>query len=112
MVRSVVESRLHTDYRITCQRSLEHGFLKSLLNSREVVLRNRTADYRLFEDIRRIKVAELHLDMAVLTVSAGLLLILGVYIGILLNSLTERNLRRLQSNFALVSLKEFAHSNL
>ena len=39
--------------------------------------------------------SELHLNVTVLSVSAGLLLILGIHIRILLNGLTECNLRRL-----------------
>ena len=55
MIRSIVKCSLNAYYRISCQRSLLNAFLKSLLNCREVVLRNSASYYLLFEYIWCIK---------------------------------------------------------
>ena len=83
MIRSIVKGCLHTNNRICSQRSLENTFLKSLLNSREVVLRNCTTYNYLLKYIRCLQIArwlKAHLNVAILSVSAGLFLMFAFYI--------------------------------
>ena len=47
MIRSIVKHCLHANNRISGQRPLHDRLLNTLLYCREVVLRNRTADYLL-----------------------------------------------------------------
>ena len=96
MVRSIVENSLNADNGICCKRSPSYGFSDTLLNSREEVLGNRTADNFLIEYILLFRIigrTELHLNMSVLSVSAGLRLILGLDIGCSADSLSVCNLR-------------------
>ena len=83
MIRSIIKGCLHTNNRICSQRSLENTFLKSLLNSREVVLRNCTTYNYLLKYIRCLQIArwlKAHLNVAILSVSAGLFLMFAFYI--------------------------------
>ena len=115
MIGSIVQDRFHAHNRISGKRSFYNRFLKPLLHSREVVLRNRAAYNAFFEDIRCIQVPgrlELHLDMSVLAVSAGLFLILHIHIGVLADRLTERNLRRLQIDLHFISCGKLARRDL
>ncbi len=115
MVRAIIQDRLHAHYRISGQRSFKYRFLESLLYSRKIILRNRSAYHHFFKHERRLQISrrlKLHLNMAVLSVSAGLLLVLGIHIRILLQSLAECNLRRLQYNLALISCSQLACNNL
>ncbi len=115
MVGSIVKDGFHADDRISGQRSLHHGILESLFHCREVVLRHRAADYDLFKYIRSLQISggfELHLDMAVLSVSAGLLLILGIHVGVLADRLAEGHLRRLQDDLCFVSGQKLADRDL
>ena len=115
MVRSIVENRLHAYNRISGQGTLHHGILKALFHCREVVLRHRAADYDLFKYIRRLQISggfEFHLHVAVLSVSAGLLLILGVHVGIFADGLAEGNLRCLQDDLCFVSGQQLADRDL
>ena len=47
MITSVIQISMDAHYRISCQRSCQNSFLKALLDSREEVFRDRTADYDL-----------------------------------------------------------------
>ena len=50
--------------------------------------------------------------MTVLTVTACLLLVLGVYVGIAEDRLAEGNLRSLQSDFCLIAVFDLADSHI
>ena len=96
MVGTIQEDCLHTHYGITCQGALLAGFLNSLFYSREVVLRNGSAENLLLKGISLIIVEarrEFHHYITVLAVSTGLLLILTLYLGGLLNRLSISKLR-------------------
>ena len=96
MIGAVHQGGLESYHRISCQRALLHALLDSLLNRREVVLRNRAAEHSLLEDVGSLQIAgglELHLDVAVLAVSAGLLLVLALDLHFLLEGLAERKFR-------------------
>ena len=115
MVGSIIKDGFHADYRISGQRSLHHRSLESLFHCREVVLRHCAADYDLFEYIWSLQVSggfEFHLDMTILSMSAGLLLILGIHVGIFADCLTEGHLRGLQDNLCFVSGQKLADRDL
>ena len=115
MIGSVIKSSLHTYYRICSQRSLLNAFLKSLLNCREVVLRNCTANYNLLKYIWSLHITgrlKAHLNMTILSVSAGLFLMLSFYIRILANSLTERNLRFGKLYVYFIAILQHADNNV
>jgi len=40
MIRSIIQRCFHTDYRISCKRSLAYRFLKTFFDCREIILRN------------------------------------------------------------------------
>ena len=74
---------MYADNRVCCQRSGLYRLCNSLLNSREIVLRNSAADNGFIEYIRCIVIlcgSKANLYMSVLTVSACLLLILVFHI--------------------------------
>ena len=107
MVGTIEEGRLHTDHRISGQRTLLTALLYALLNRREVVLRNGSAEYLLLEYIRCLEVAgrlELHDDITELAVSAGLLLISALYLRALLDGLTICETRLRQDEGYVVAL--------
>ena len=111
MIRSIIKDSLYSNYRISCKRSLQNGFLKSFLYCREVILRNCSANHFFFEYIWRLQISgwlKTHLNMSVLSMSSGLFLILGIYVRFLLNSLTECNLWCLQCDLTFISGSQLA----
>ena len=86
MVRSIIQNGLHTHYRVSCQRTFQDGFLNTLFYCREVVLRNCAAEYLLLKYLRFFQIAgwlKDHLNVAVLAMSAGLLLIFALNLNFL-----------------------------
>lgn len=86
MIGTIIEHSLHTHYRIGSQRSFYHRVLNTLLHCREVVLGNCAAHYDLLKYIRLLQITgrlECHLNVTVLTMSAGLFLIFCFHIGFL-----------------------------
>ena len=115
MIRSIVKCSLNAYYRISCQRSLLNAFLKSLLNCREVVLRNSAAYDYLLKYIRCLQVAgwlEAHLDMSILSVSTGLFLMFALYVGVLADGLTESYLRFGKFHVYFVAFFELAYYDI
>ena len=115
MVGSVIENRLDTYNRISGHRTGTHRVRDTLLDSREEVLGDSTADDNLLEYIRSVEVSrrlELHLDMSVLAMSAGLLLILGIDIAVLADSLAERDSRLAELRLNLVLGLELADDDI
>ena len=111
MIGSVYQSCLQAHNRITGQRSLENAFLNSLLYSREVVSRNSAAEDSLLKYIGLLQIAgglELHFDIAVLSVSAGLLLILALDLHFLSQRLPEREFRFAEHHIYLIAGQKFA----
>ncbi len=90
MIRSVVQYCLNTYHWVCRQRPFQHGFLQTLFHGRIIVLGHRASHYLLLKHISLLQIlgrAETHFHMTVLAVSAGLLLILILYIRLLLNRL-------------------------
>ena len=115
MVGSIVKHSLYAHYRIPCQGALHHGFLDTLFHCREVVLRNRAAHYDLLEHVGRLQIAgglEGHLYMAVLSVSAGLLLVLGIHVRFLADGLPEGYLRTLQLDLYFEFIRQLADHHI
>ncbi len=115
MVRSVIEYRLHAYNGISGQRSLDNGFLHTLFHSREVILGNGSAHYNLIEYISRLQISRWlkgHLHMAVLSVPAGLLLILGIHIRFLADGLAEGNLWTAQLYCNLKLLLQLTYNHI
>ena len=107
MVGAVCQSSLDAYDRISGHRSLQDTFLDSLLDCREVVLRNGTAEDTLLENIRNSQIAgglELHQNVAVLSVTAGLLLVLSADLDLLLEGLSVCELRLIELDLDLVSV--------
>ena len=114
MIGTVYESSLEVNYRIACEDTLLDRLLESLLNCGEVVLRNCSAEYLLFEyEIFRI-VVRLELDpyVTVLTVTAGLLLMLTLNLNLLTDSLTVRNLSVFENRVYLKLVLKLCNQNL
>ena len=106
MIGSIIQNGLHANYRICCQRPLQNGFLNTLFNCREVVLRNCAAYNYLLKYIRFLQITgrlEAHLYVAVLAMSARLFLILAFHIGFLADGLTERHLRFAQLDIYFIA---------
>ncbi len=115
MVRSVIQYRFYAHNRICSHRTFENGFSKSLFNSREIVLRNSSAHNNLLKFIWFFNIPERlesHLNMAVLTVSSRLFLVLGFNIGILPDSLTICNLGLLKFYLNLINIGQLACNDL
>ena len=93
MVRTIYQSSLKVNNGVACEDALLYGFLQTLFNCREVVLRNCSAEYLLFEyEFFRIVVGfELNPDVTVLAMAAGLLLVLTLDLDLLADSFTVRN---------------------
>ena len=78
MIRTVEQICLYSDNRVSGKYSLCHGLLKSLFNGGVEVLGNAAAEYRLAEfKALACTGRKFYLYMAVLTVAAGLLLVLA-----------------------------------
>ena len=78
MVRTVVKVCREVNYGISCKNTLCHSFEKSLFNCGIEVLRNGTADNGLCEcKSFSVAMGESHLNVTVLTGTAGLLLVLS-----------------------------------
>ena len=114
MVGTVYESSLEVNYRVACENTLLDRLLKSLLYCREVVLRNSSAEYLLLEYEIFCIVVRLELDpnVTVLTVTAGLLLMLTLNLNLLADSLTVRNLSVLENCVYLKLILELGNQNL
>ena len=83
MIRSIIKGCFHTNYRICSQRAFQDAFLKTFFNCREVILRNCTTYNYLLKYIRCLQIArwlKAHLNVAILSVSAGLFLMFAFYI--------------------------------
>ena len=79
MIRAIVEHCFYAYNGICSHRSLLHRLLNTLFYCGEIVLRNSAPDNDLVKYIRRLQIPgrlKCHLDMSVLTMSAGLLFIL------------------------------------
>ena len=71
MIRSVVKSDLNVNNRISCKNARLHCALYTGLNSRDVLLRNRTADDRVDELEALLRVGfDLDLNVTVLSLTA------------------------------------------
>ncbi len=115
MVRTVIQDSLHAHDRISRQRSLDHRFLHTFLDSREIILRNRTAHDFLLKHIRLLQIArrlEAHLDMTILPMSAGLLFVFVFHIRFLLDRLAERDLGIAQLDHTFVLIRQTALNDL
>ena len=78
MIRAVEQRCAQTDHRIAGEHAVLHGLADALVDSRMEVLRNRTAEDLFLEQIIALCIRrELHLDVTVLAVAAGLLLVLA-----------------------------------
>ena len=115
MVGAIVQNSLHAYHRISGQRALLDGFLKSLFHCGIIVLRHSAAYYLLGKFILLLQISQrlkFHLNMAVLSMSAGLLFIFIFHVRFLADSLTERNLGLAQFDFHLIFIQEPAHHNI
>ena len=115
MIRSIIKSSLYTNYRICCKRSFLNAFLKALLNCREVVLRNCTTNNNLLKYVWSLHIArrlKTHLNMSILSMSAGLFLMFAFYVRILADGLTERNLRFGKLYIDFIALFQHADNNI
>ena len=96
MVRTVYQGCLDSNYRISSHGAFHTAFLNTLFHCREVVFRNCATEYTFFKYIRCLQIAgglKLHLNIAVLSVSAGLLFIFALNLHFLADSLTECKFR-------------------
>ena len=101
MIRSIIKSSLYTNYRICCKRSLLNAF-QALSRLPEVVLRNCTTNNNLLKYVWSLHIArrpETHLNMSILSVSAGLFLMFAFYVRIL--AIVSRN-----GTFGLKALRQ------
>ena len=111
MERSIIKSGFYANYRICSQRSFLNAFLQTFLDSREVVLRYSTTNYYLFKYIWSFQITgwlKTHLNMSVLSMSAGLFLMFAFYVRVLTDGFTEGNLRFGKFDFYFVALFQFA----
>ena len=107
MIRTVQKNRLHTDYRIPCQRSFLARFLNSFLYSGKIIFRYCTAEHFLFKAISFIIIEawrELHYDISILPVPTGLFLVLALNLHGFLNGLSIGELRLLQENGYVITV--------
>ena len=97
MIRAVVQVRMDADNRISAECAGLHCFLNTIINSRDIFLRDRAADRRVLELVEilavRIHRCEDDLAVSVLAVTAGLLCILVLLIDFLGECLLVGNLR-------------------
>ena len=109
MIRTVVEDSLDVLYFASCERALLHALEESLLNCRNVVLRNRSAE-ELFAELesRLCRRRESDVNVTVLTCTAGLLLVLTLNIGVALNRLSVSDLLRYYVNRNAISVLELS----
>ena len=115
MERSIIKSSFYANYRICSQRSFLNAFLQTFFDSREVVLRYGTTNYYLFEYIWSFQITgwlKTHLNMSILSMSAGLFLMFAFYVRVLADGLTESNLRLGKFNFYFVAFFQFADYNV
>ena len=106
---------MDADHWVSGKRTSLDRLRDALLDSREVILRHRTAYNLLIEDVRRVQVAggtELHLDMSVLAMAAGLLLVLVLHVGVLADRLAEGNLGLLDLDLDVVLAGQFILDDL
>ena len=92
MVGTVVEHRFNIYYLAAGQRAFLHGFDQALFNSRYVVLRNGTAEEFFGEFEFFLGRAEADVYVAVLSGTAGLLLVLALYVGLAFNGFSVSDL--------------------
>ena len=97
VVGTIDESCLEVYYREGTEDTLLNCILQTLFNSREEVLRNSAAEYILFK-YECLGICRLELDpyVTILTVTAGLLLMLTLYLNFLSDRFTIRNTRLLK----------------
>ncbi len=115
MVGTVVKHRFYANNRVCSQRPAENGFLDAFFHCRKIILRHGAADYDLIKFIRFFQIAgrlKRHLDMPVLSMAAGLLLILVFHIRFLADGFAERNFWFGKFHFDFVFRQQFADNNL
>ena len=94
MVRTVIEINLHVDDVVAGENTGEHSALDTLINRRNVLLRDGATNDRVNELIALSWVwLDLNLDVTVLTTTAGLSSILLVDVSITSDGLLVCNLR-------------------
>ena len=111
MIRAVIQNSFYADHGVCRQRAFQDGILQSFFHCREEVLRYRSAHNFLREFKRFFQIAqrgESHLNMAVLSMSAGLLLIFIFHIGIFLDRLAECHFRLRQLNLYFIFIGKSA----
>ena len=115
MIRSIIKCSLYTYNRISCQRSSLNRFLNALFYCREIVLRNCTTDYYLFENIWSLHISGIgksHLYVSILSMATRLLLIFCFYIRVLANRLTEGYLWSCQLDLYFILAQQLAGNNI
>ena len=94
MIRTVVQGDLYVNNRVTCEHAAEHCALNTLVDRRNIFLRDRAADNGIDKLVALFGVRiQLDLNMTVLAAAAGLTGILFINIGIAGNGLLISNLR-------------------
>ena len=116
MVRSVVNIGAYTKYGIACQNSGVGSLTNTLFNSRDIFLRNRTADNRRLEleSLFRVRIhrLELHFTVSVHSGTAGLVDVLSFYIYRLRKGLLISNFRCTYICLYLKLTKQTVYDNL
>ena len=116
MVRSIVYVRMNTEYRESTKDTCLSSFLDPFADCRDVLLRNRTADYgRLKLECLftvRIHRVKLHFTVSVLTTSTGLLCIFVFNINRLCKCLFVSNLRCTNVRLNLELTKQTVYDDL
>ena len=95
MIRAIIQGDLDVNDRIACQNTGLHSTLDTVVDSRDVFLRDSAANDGVDELIAlaRLVGLDLDLDVTVLALTARLTSVLGLLIGLLADGLTVSDLR-------------------
>ena len=94
MIGTIIQRDLHVNNVVACKYTGEHCALDTLVNSRDIFLRNRTADNCVDELVALTRVRlNTDLNVTVLALTAGLTSVLHIGIRILADRLFVSNLR-------------------
>ena len=94
MIRTIPQGDLDINNRIACQNAGLHSTLNTVVDSRDVFLRDSAANDGVDELVTLTGLVGLHLDLnvTVLALTTGLTCVLGLLVGLLADGLTVSNL--------------------
>ena len=95
MIRTIPQGDLNINNRIACQNASLHSTLNTVVDSRDVFLRDSAANDSVDELVTLAGLVGLDLDLnvTVLALTTGLTCVLGLLVGLLADGLTVSDLR-------------------